>query len=367
MKIGTPARASSTSRRCTAAPSGWRSRSWRSSPASSIVSELMEGRRGISAPFVPPFSWAMTAARDRPDAGVLPRPHHRHAGDERILLAHGAAERDRRPVEGAVLRRQVADGDRWSRSRSPSCRLRSRPGRRSTAASMARRPRRRPTAPPPRGDSRTARARRSGACRRSIDSTRQALAAAQRPRDSARDPGRRRRADSTQAALRQALRDVRSQRPRAVYPAPDPNAPLVSLGELKVAGGYALGSLGFAAMAFMLAMLLRSTGGAIGVFFLYFAFLEQLIWLMMRRFGSVELANAVTPYMPLSALRGPIEPHRLAPGVRRASERDRGVGWPTGAGGGCRPGEADRAAAGLDRGLCGRDVRGVPEAGPVRT
>jgi hypothetical protein len=29
---------------------------------------------------------------------------------------------------------------------------------------------------------------------------------------------------------------------------------------------------------------------------------------MIRRFGSVDLANAVTPYLPLSVLRGPINP-----------------------------------------------------------
>jgi hypothetical protein len=83
----------------------------------------------------------------------------------------------------------------------------------------------------------------------------------------------------------------------------------VSLGDLRVAGGYMLGSLGFAAMAFMLAMLLRSTGGAIGVFFLYFAFLEQMIALLFRRFGSVELANKVVPYLPVNALRAPTNPN----------------------------------------------------------
>jgi hypothetical protein len=137
------------------------------------------------------------------------------------------------------------------------------------------------------------------------DSTRQALAAARTSVDSARVLERR-RSDSTQAALRQALRDVRSQRSRAAYPAPDPAAPLVSFDELKVAFGYALGSLGFASMGFMLAVLLRSTGGAIGVFFLYFAFLEQLIGLMLRRFGSEPFANAVTPYLPLNVLRAPL-------------------------------------------------------------
>ena len=139
------------------------------------------------------------------------------------------------------------------------------------------------------------------------DSTRKALAAAPTAADSARIMTRR-RSDSTQAALQQALRDVRAQRPRGVFPAPDPSAPLVSLGDIKVVGGYALGAMGFAAMAFMLAMLLRSTGGAVGLFFLYLAFLEQLIGLMLRQFGSAELASKVMPYMPVSALRAPMNP-----------------------------------------------------------
>jgi hypothetical protein len=151
----------------------------------------------------------------------------------------------------------------------------------------------------------TARARAMQAV---FDSSRKALAAARTAADSARVMEAR-RADSTQAALRQALRDARSQRPRAVYQAPDPDAPLVSMGDLKVGGGYLLGSLGIASMAFMLAMLLRSTGGAIGIFFLYFVFLEQMLGLLLRRFGSVELANAVMPYAPLNVLRGPTNPN----------------------------------------------------------
>jgi hypothetical protein len=161
-----------------------------------------------------------------------------------------------------------------------------------------------------------------------FDSSRKALAAAKTAVDSARVMEAR-RADSTQAALRQALRDARAQRPRATYPAPDPDAPLVSLGDLKVAGGFLLGSLGFAAMAFMLATLLRSTGGAIGVFFLYFAFLEQLIGLMLRRFGSVELASTIMPYMPMNALRGPTNPSAWHPAfVERANVIAVSVGQP---------------------------------------
>jgi hypothetical protein len=138
-----------------------------------------------------------------------------------------------------------------------------------------------------------------------VDSTAKAMAAAKTAADSAR-VYERWRSDSAQAALRQALRDVRSQRPRAAYPAPNPDAPLVSLGDLKVGAGYALGALGFAAMAFMLATLLRSTGGAIGVFFLYVAFLEQMTGMLLRRFGSAELASTVMPYMPMASFQRPM-------------------------------------------------------------
>ncbi|HEX9565860.1 MAG TPA: ABC transporter permease [Gemmatimonadaceae bacterium] len=117
-----------------------------------------------------------------------------------------------------------------------------------------------------------------------------------------------RRADSAQAALRQAMQDLRRQRPRPVIPAPDPDASFITLADMRVLGGFALGSVGFASMAFMLAVMLRSTGGAIGVFFLYFAFLEQVIVMLLRRFGSVELARDVGPYLPTGALRAPMDP-----------------------------------------------------------
>ena len=70
--------------------------------------------------------------------------------------------------------------------------------------------------------------------------------------------------------------------------------------------GYTLGALGLASLAFMLATMLRSTGGAIGVFFLYVAFLEQLFGLLLRRFGSVELAQKVTPYLPMASFQRPM-------------------------------------------------------------
>jgi ABC-type transport system involved in multi-copper enzyme maturation permease subunit len=240
----------------------------------SLVSELMQGRRGFGAPFVPPFSWAMTAT----EIGPMPA----------FFLALAVVMLVTSEFTWRTARQNVIDGlskeqffaAKWLITIVVTIVFIAVPFAVATGTAIyGRISGATPTATT---DSTAAvrdsteRAAAMAAMVAATDSSRKALAAARTARDSARVLGAR-RADSTQAALRQALRDMRSQRSRAVYPAPDPDAPLISLGELKVFGGYLLGSLGFAAMAFMLAVLLRSTGGAVGVFFLYFAFLEQLI------------------------------------------------------------------------------------------
>lgn len=269
----------------------------------SIVSEMLQGRKGMAAPFVPPYAWAMTATSLGPMPG--------------FFLAMIVVMLVTSEYTWRTARQNVIDGlskeqffvAKWLMTMLVTLTIVAVPflvatgtaiygrmaGAAPTSASMS--------------ESTAAAARdsvaRAKAMAAQLDSTRQALAAARTAADSGRVIERM-RSDSTQAALRQALRDVRSQRSRAAYPAPDPAAPLISVDELKVAFGFALGSLGFASMGFMLAILLRSTGGAIGVFFLYFAFLEQLIALMFRRFGSEAFANAVVPYLPLNVLRGPL-------------------------------------------------------------
>ena len=270
-----------------------------------IVSGLMEGRQGTSAPFVPPFSWAMTAAE------LGPMPAFFLALTIVMLITSEYSWRTARQNVIDGLSKEQFFAAKWLMAIMVTIAFTIVPFAVATGVAIYGRingatP---ATSPTPASTAKPdSAASQAAALAAAIDSTRQALAKAPTAADSARIIERR-RSDSTQATLRQALRDARSQRPRAVYPPPDPGAPLVSLGELKVAGGYLLGSLGFAAMAFMLAMLLRSTGGAIGVFFLYFAFLEQLIGLVLRRIGSVELASKVMPYMPLTALRGPANPN----------------------------------------------------------
>jgi ABC-2 family transporter len=271
----------------------------------SLVSDLMQGRRGFAAPFVAPFAWSMTAA----ESGPMPA----------FFLALTIVMLVTSEYTWRTARQNVIDGlskeqffaAKWLMTIVVTMVFIAVPFAVGTGTAIYGRIS--GATPTSTTDSTAAvrdsteRAAAMTAREAAADSSRKALAAARTASDSARVLSAR-RADSSQAALRQALRDVRSQRQRAVYPAPDPAAPLIALDELKVFGGFLLGSVGFAAMAFMLAVLLRSTGGAVGVFFLYFAFLEQLISLMIRRFGSVELANTVTPYLPLNVLRGPINP-----------------------------------------------------------
>ena len=269
-----------------------------------LVSEFLQGRRGISAPFVAPFSWAMTAAEVGPMAA--------------FFLAITVVMLVTTEFTWRTARQNVIDGlskehffaAKWLMAMMVTLAFTVVPFVVGTGMTIYGRIEGAVPTTTPAQDSAAANrdsVTRAAAQAAAIESTRKALAAATTAEDSARITAAR-RADSTQAALREALRSARAQRPRGVYPAPDPDAALVSLGDLKVGGGYLLGSLGFAAMAFMLAMLLRSTGGAIGVFFLYFAFIETTIGLMLRRFGSAELASKVMPYMPLSALIKPTNP-----------------------------------------------------------
>ena len=288
------------------------------------VSGFRAGQRGMSAPFVPPFSWAMTAAQ----FSLIPT----------VFLALTIVMLVTSEYSWRTARQNVIDGlskeqffaAKWLMAMMVTIAFTLLPFAVATGTVIyGRLMGATPTTLPPVSttaaqDSTT----RAAALQAFNDSTRKALAAASTAADSARITTRR-RADSTQAALQQALRDVRSRRPRGVFPAPDPNAPLVSLGDLKVAGGYALGAMGFAALAFMLAMFLRSTGGAVGVFFLYILFLEQLIGLMLRQFGSAELSAKVMPYMPVNSLRGPMNPEVWHPAyVERLNAIAASVGQP---------------------------------------
>lgn len=268
------------------------------------VSELRDGRSGSGAPFVPPFTWAQAASEMGPMPG--------------FFLALTLAMLITSEFSWRTARQNVIDGlskeqffvAKWLMTLMVGLAFMAVAFGMTTATGLyGRIYGATPSAAA--ADSTAARpdsAAQARALAARADSTRQALAAARTAQDSARVIEAR-QADSTTAALRQQLRDARAARPRAVYPAPDPAAPLVSLSDLKVAGGMALGSLGLGSMAFMLAILLRSTGGAIGVFFLYFAFLEQLVALLFRQVGGQELVQKVAPYLPLNVMRGPMNPN----------------------------------------------------------
>jgi len=276
----------------------------------SLVSELLQGRRGFAAPFVAPFAWASAAA------GIGPMPAFFLSLTVVMLVTSEFTWRTARQNVIDGLSKEQFFLAKWLMAILVTIMFIAVPFVIATGTMIYGRV----SGATPTSASDSTAAHRDSVARTTAlaamaaarDSTQKALAAARTAADSSRIL-QRARVDSVQGALREALRNVRSQRPRAAYPAPDPDAPLITVGELKVFGGFLLGSLGIAAMAFMLATLFRSTGGAIGVFFLYFAFLEQLIALMIRRFGSVELATKVNPYLPLNVLRGPLDPTQWNP------------------------------------------------------
>lgn len=290
-----------------------------------LVSELIQGRQGNGAPFVPPFTWGQTAA----SLGPLPM----------VFLALTVVMLVTSEFGWRTARQNVIDGlskeqffvAKWLMMAGVVVTFVATAFLIGTATAIyGRIAGATPSSVPAKADSAPPRAPAAAA----IDSARQAAEAlsAQQGSMTATDSARAaaaRRADSAQAALRKAIRDLRDARPRPVYPAPDPSAPLVSLNEVKVALGYTLSGLGFATMAFMLAMLLRSTGGGIGVFFLYFAFLEQLIGLVIRRAAGAEVAQTIVPYLPVNALRGPMDARVWDPDfLARANAIATSVGQP---------------------------------------
>jgi ABC-type transport system involved in multi-copper enzyme maturation permease subunit len=73
------------------------------------------------------------------------------------------------------------------------------------------------------------------------------------------------------------------------------DGPLVSAIDLASMGGFILGMLGVASVAFMLAFLTRNSGSAIAFFLVYFTFGEALLALLLRR---VEALAPTIRYLP---------------------------------------------------------------------
>jgi len=71
--------------------------------------------------------------------------------------------------------------------------------------------------------------------------------------------------------------------------------PLVRVADLEMMAGALIGLLGWSALAFLLAITIRSSGPAIGAFFLYFI-MEQIVRQLIAQTG--EAVAAMTRYLP---------------------------------------------------------------------
>ncbi|HEY0673501.1 MAG TPA: ABC transporter permease subunit [Longimicrobiales bacterium] len=86
-------------------------------------------------------------------------------------------------------------------------------------------------------------------------------------------------------------------------PATPEGAQLVRLVDLRAIGGYALALFGFASIAFMLSMLIRNPGPVLGVFLLWFAFIERLADMLITKFSDGRLAEVAEYFPAMNFLR----------------------------------------------------------------
>jgi ABC-2 type transport system permease protein len=99
----------------------------------------------------------------------------------------------------------------------------------------------------------------------------------------------------------------------------DPGAttPLVRGTDLALMGGVATTVLGYTSIAFFAAFLARSSGGAMGLFFLYVAFLEQIAGAVLSRIGGAFATAAA--YLPRAVFDRLFDPRQFDPAARQAS------------------------------------------------
>jgi len=93
--------------------------------------------------------------------------------------------------------------------------------------------------------------------------------------------------------------------------------PLVRGTDLALMGGVATTALGYTSIAFFAAFLARSSGAAMGLFFLYVAFLEQIAGAALSRFGGAFAA--VAAYLPRGVFDRLFDPRQFDPAARQAS------------------------------------------------
>jgi ABC-type transport system involved in multi-copper enzyme maturation permease subunit len=91
----------------------------------------------------------------------------------------------------------------------------------------------------------------------------------------------------------------------ALPPNPTAGAELVRAADLRLMGAFFLGLLGYGALALFFATTIRSTGSAIGVFFLYVVLLERLIAMAFQRIGG-GFASAAE-FLPTGLFNGLLE------------------------------------------------------------
>ena len=93
--------------------------------------------------------------------------------------------------------------------------------------------------------------------------------------------------------------------------------PLVRAADAEFMGGALIGLLGWGALAFLLAITIRSSGPAIGVFFLYFL-AEQIIGQLIARIGPT--ATTATRYLPTAVFKALWQPQSYSSGPFRPGQ-----------------------------------------------
>lgn len=94
---------------------------------------------------------------------------------------------------------------------------------------------------------------------------------------------------------------------------------LVTSADVSALAGLAVTCLGYTSLGFLAVFITRSSGSGMGLFFLYFALLENVLGAGLNRVG--EWGSEVTPYLPLNVLNDLFPPLQHYPEAREAAIR----------------------------------------------
>jgi ABC-2 type transport system permease protein len=86
---------------------------------------------------------------------------------------------------------------------------------------------------------------------------------------------------------------------------PAPGGPLLPAADAKIMGATLLAQLGYASLALLVATAIRGAGSAIGVFFLYAAFIERLLGALLNQAG--ETIGRMAKFLPAATFNAIIE------------------------------------------------------------